>query len=351
MDFFEVALRLEWLGCALLLWGLDLFWWATGFRAWSAEPQLYLFLPGAIILALALVVTIAAARRFVYWRVDCAGIHQRCVALWNWDLPWSEIASRTLGTARGKHVLLFGLVLPILTGRYQVIKLQTNTGQRRKVNRLAINGDQLDALVRYYLNPSEEKELAERYREIGETAQAKYEAQETYQVPLQFATRESPIVRLSIREREVHLPPVCCNCLGPVAVWAKAGIEVSPQSITNFFRPARVPVPICAVCRTRLVRSWLATLAWAVVAGMPAFLGFFLLLVGCFDPQARPLILVGLILTLPAWAVAWRERHRSSVAKLVRLVRVNGREGWMEMRFGNREYAQLAARLNQQGMR
>ena len=42
------------------------------------------------------------------------------------------------------------------------------------------------------------------------------------------------------------------------------------------------------------------------------------------------------------------EIRRPSPAKLVKVVRANFRQGWMDVRFGNREYARLVGDLNQQ---
>jgi hypothetical protein len=160
-DKFEVMLRLEWGGTALLLWVASVAWMAVALHVGSQE--LFLFVPSLIFACLALVVSVPTARRWMCWRVDGEGIHQRCWGLRNWDLPWTAIRARSLGPYRQKRVLLLNFVLPILSGPYQAILLEDHAGRTRRVNRLARNGDRLDAMVRSYLNPTEEAELAERH--------------------------------------------------------------------------------------------------------------------------------------------------------------------------------------------
>jgi hypothetical protein len=287
----------------------------------------------------ALFLTIAAARRFVYWRIDDSGIHQHRLGLWNWDLPWTEIVSRTVGPKRGKGALLVNAILPILTGPYQAIQLRDRGGRKRKVNRAAMNGERLDALVRYYLNPAEETELAERYVHVMDAAEARYKARETSQAPFEFATRESPVVRLKLHEPRI--PSICCNCLGPAAAWL--------DSIGNFSRPpVTIVVPFCAGCRARIARAKLKSLAWAVPGGITGFSGFFFLLLGCLGREAV-LIVIGMVCALVTLAIAWGERRVPSVGRLVQVVRSNATEGWMEVRFGNQEYARLVAELNKVG--
>ena len=44
--------------------------------------------------------------------------------------------------------------------------------------------------------------------------------------------------------------------------------------------------------------------------------------------------------------MVWIARARSSPARLVKVTRINGREGWIEVRFGKEDYARLVADLN-----
>jgi hypothetical protein len=350
-SLFETLLRLEWVGGAVLLWGVALFWLAMAVRVGPQEPVAVMLV--LVLAALALAVTVAAARRFVYWRVDRSGIHKHCWGLWNWDLPWTEIVSRTLGPAAGKRILLINFVLPILRGPYQAMLLKDQAGRRRKVNRLALNGDRLDALVRYYLDPAAETEFAERYAQTMRRAEATHERQETVHAPLHLLTEETPAVRLAARPNEpLKLPVVCCNCLGPATAWVVSG---TTPGLRLFFNPERIWVPLCADCHARTRTGFLRPVARGLASVAGLFWLLTTLVVLAHDglaASAAAFVGTGILLgpvTVVGAVLGRRGSRHPPVTRLVEVVRSDATEGWMDVRFGNPAYARLAADLNQSG--
>jgi hypothetical protein len=340
LSFFEFMLRLEWIGAALLLWVMSFLVFVQLIRDWRVE-RIMLF-PLVILTPLALLLTVAAARRFVSWRIDDLGIHQRCLGIWNWDLFWLDIVSCDVGKPRGKRWLIL-LPIPILTGNYQAIILEDRWGRKRNVNRLALNGERLDALVRLYLNPTEEMEIAERYRQAVETAQEAHERQELAHAPLLFVTRETPSVRVRLVKNEgPQLPPVCCNCLGRPRKWAM----VYSAGLWSFFRPSRLYVLLCADCHARTKRRILPLAGWYLVAAVLLFWG----LIGFVSAADNHSIVMGIvgasICASSLWVVVRRIVRRPLAAKLVEIACVNAKEGWMDLRFGNEEYRRITADLN-----
>jgi hypothetical protein len=160
---FEIIWRLELFGLALPLWGCWVIALALESLPENRDEKLACGLLSLVFLPLALFLTFLAMKRLVYWRVDQAGIQKRCLGVKIWDLPWDEITSYALGPCKREDVVVIGLVMVIVAGPYQGIVLENQAGRRRKVNRLATNGDRLDALVRYYLNLSGEAELGEGF--------------------------------------------------------------------------------------------------------------------------------------------------------------------------------------------
>jgi hypothetical protein len=56
--------------------------------------------------------------------------------------------------------------------------------------------------------------------------------------------------------------------------------------------------------------------------------------------------ILGILFFLGASVLFWNEIHRLSPEKLVRVERANVKQGWMDVRFGNPDYARLIADLN-----
>lgn len=341
-SFLESMHRLVRVGFPLLLWGWSVVAAVVLLRSWPQDHDLIVSL--VVLLALALIFTVVAVRRFVYWRVDQAGIQQRCLGMRNWDLPWSAIVSRNAGPSKNRWLILFPfLIFPIAGGPYQAIFLRDRTGRKRKFNRLATNGDRLDALVRRYLNPTKEAGLARRHVRVMQAAEARYERQETVYAPLHRVTPDTPVVRLPAKTNESpELPMVCCNCLGPATKWG--WIYASP-GLLGFFAPRRLLLPLCADCHRR-TRRGPGGLYGGVVAGVMVFIMVITALV--VPPSERVAALVGMgvflcPIGLMGLVVGWRGMRRPALGKLVQVVELDLREGWMEMRFGNQDYARLVA--------
>jgi hypothetical protein len=385
-SFFEIMHRLVRVGFPLYLW-LAFIGTCTGsLRTWPQNRDL---LPLALLvfLPLALIFTFLAVPRFVYWRIDHAGIHQRCLGFRNWDLAWNAIVSRTVGPDQSKRwVVIFPFVIfPIMGGPYQAILLYDRAGRTRKFNRLATNGDKLDELIRHYLNPTREAEFSERYSQVMRAAQAKHEHSkpvqallhhqhpETVQPPLHFVTRETPPVR--VKWSEPNLPLVCCNCLGPATVRAAAGIGLSPRLIGyallgigcgvppsakgfagasggGFVLLGRVfGFPLCAACHART--------SWSGGSWVKAFVaGILLLMAGVtsvgFLDRPKDGVWWG-IWSASSWiaflgVVIWGVMRDSSPSQLAKVARVNTSEDWAEVRFGNPDYARLVSDLNEEGL-
>jgi hypothetical protein len=298
------------------------------------------------LIVLAALLDLVALRRYLYWRVDESGIHQYCIGLWSWSLPWTDIVSRELGPPGNPWV--FFSIIPIMGGPYQAIILKDRQGRRRKVNRLATNGDRLDAMVRNLLNSPGEVKLAQTYSHAIREAQAISARHGAALAELQFATKDAPVVRMKLHEP--FLLPVCCNCLGPAA--ATAPISMSP-GLLGFFNPnfTRLMIPLCLACHARTKRNPLGFVA--------RFAGLLLLImVGTLFFTLATVEKVSWITALPVGlggaclvgclALVRSEIRRPTPDRLVKVVRANSRQGWMDVRFGNREYARLVAAVNQQ---
>jgi len=286
------------------------------------------------------------ARRFVYWKVNQAGIHQYWFGFRNWSLPWNEIVSRRLGPV-ASPAWLFLLILPIAGGRYQPIVLEDCQGRKRKVNRLGTNGDRLDAILRYDLTPTGEATQAQTYANAIQEAQAICARQDAARIPLHLSTSDSPVVRM--RMHEPRLLPVCCNCLGPVAV--RVPLSMSPGLIgflnDNFLR---LLIPLCSTCQARMRRSrsaWFGRVGIALVLGSLAIIAFSSAALEHATPSRVFWAILGLCFCAPLLAMLWNEINRPTPAKLVKVVRANSAGDWMDVRFGNPDYARLVDELNE----
>jgi hypothetical protein len=132
----------------------------AGPQGFQQDLVFWLIMLVSLFLLLATLMVLVVARRFLYWRVNQAGIDQCWFGFRTWSLPWNEIVSRQLGPVASPS-WFFLLFIPIAGGRYQPIVLEDRRGRKRKVNRLGTNGDRLDAILRHYLSP------------IGEARQAR----------------------------------------------------------------------------------------------------------------------------------------------------------------------------------
>jgi hypothetical protein len=122
-------LRLERLGFALFLWASFVVAAFVAARSGQDQDMISVLV---VLLLLALVFTASVLPRLVYWGVDQKGIHQRCLGVRLWDLPWSAIESRSLGLIKQRRVWLVNLILPILLGPYQALRLKNRArGARR----------------------------------------------------------------------------------------------------------------------------------------------------------------------------------------------------------------------------
>jgi hypothetical protein len=151
-SFLEILVRLEQGAAALLLSlasvGLVTLLIRSGPQNDDPKARWMFVLPFVF---LATIVVFLTFRRFLYWRVDGEGIHQYCLGLRNWSLPWTDIVSRQFGPPETSWALLGPIA--IMGSLNQPMVLKDRHGHRRKVNRLATNADRLDAIVQVYVNP------------------------------------------------------------------------------------------------------------------------------------------------------------------------------------------------------
>jgi hypothetical protein len=164
-------------------------------------------------------------------------------------------------------------------------------------------------------------------------------------VPLHLVTRHSPAVRLGPKTNgHIVIPKICCNCLGP---FAKCRPINASRGLPGFFDLRTLRLPLCKSCLTRTRRGSLGLYSWVVAAGLLIFWVFTALVV----PRSEMLTVMvasGIFLcpvALIASAVGWKEMRRTAAAKLVQVVELDTNEGWMDVRFGNQDYARLAAEL------
>jgi hypothetical protein len=305
----------------------------------------FLLLAESAFLPLATLMVFVTARRFVYWKVNQAGIEQYWFGFRIWRLPWNEIVSRRLGPVATPS-WLFLFIIPIAGGLYQPIVLEDRQGRIRKVNRLGTNGDRLDEFLRWHLNPAGETRLAQVHSDAIRRAQATHAHQGPAQVPLHLCTRASPVVRMKMHEP--RLLPVCCNCLGPVEV--RAPIAVS--GLNGFLEhggPGFFPlmIPLCAVCHNRAGRGrWTSSFFGGVAL---IFVGALFLSAGGVARGRWELavyVLLGVASVFGASVILWRGIRNLSLDKLVKVVDASSGEDWMDVQFGNPDYAHLVDELN-----
>jgi hypothetical protein len=179
-------------------------------------------------------------------------------------------------------------------------------------------------------------------------AQAISARQDPAQAELHFATRDAPVVRMKLHEP--FLLPVCCNCLGPATV--RTPIPMSPGLI-GFLNPrfVRLMIPLCSACHARTRRKGLGRIFRATGAIILIIVGTFFFTIASVENSLWIIALfvsLGVACSVGVLATVRRGIRRPSPAKLVKVVRANFRQGWMDVRFGNREYARLVGDLNRQ---
>jgi len=343
-SFLEILVRLEQGAAALLLsiasLGLVTLLVRSGRQNGDPKPGWTFALP---FIFLATVLVFLTLRRLLYWRVDVEGIHQYCLGLRNWSLPWTEIVSRQLGPPETSWAFLGPI---IVTGNLnQPMVLKDRHGHRRKVNRLATNADRLDAMVQVYVNPGGQAELGRRYSRAVQNAQKTHSGQDPAHVPLHPIGRDSPVVRMKMFEPA--LVPVCCNCLGTVAF--RAPIQMSPGPIGFLFdRFVRLMIPLCSVCHARTRTSLLESIGG--VGGIALIVIGTIALVAAGSSRANWVDVVpaifGVGCVLAGLRMVRRYLRRPRPEELVKVVRTNAGQGWMDVRFGNPDYARLVDDLN-----
>jgi hypothetical protein len=162
---------------------------------------------------------------------------------------------------------------------------------------------------------------------------------------LHLVTRDSPTVRLGPKtNRQIVMPRICCNCLGP---FAKCRPINASRGLLGFFDLRTVRLPLCTRCLARTRRGSLGLCSWVVAAGL-LFFWVFTALVVPRSEMLSVMVAAGILfcpIALIALAVGWREICRTALAKLVQVVDLDSNEGWMDVRFGNQDYARLAAEL------
>jgi hypothetical protein len=345
----EVTLRIgQGAGAMLVLVGSLEAFFAIGvlpaLRGERLGPRWGDFIALSLLAVLGSLVIFTAARRYAYWRVNQAGIHQYWFGFKNWSLAWNEIVSRQLGPFG--NAWFFFLLIPILGGPHQAIVLDDRRGRKRKVNRLATNGLRLDAMLRHLLDAPEELRRARTFEHAMEIARAIHFRQDPAKVPLRYATRDAPVVRMKLHEPS--LLRICCNCLGSMA--CVAPIAMSP-GLAGFLNPRFEPffIPLCSACHTRTRRSRLGEIAAVVVAFVCIVVGMFF----CTLPSVAQApwgsavsVALGVAFFLGAVFVLWKQVRRPSPDKLVKVVGASSRGGWIDVRFGNPDYARLVDELN-----
>jgi hypothetical protein len=336
-SFLEILVRLE-LGAAALLLslaslGLVFLLVRSGPQTDGPKAGWTFALP---VIFLAAIFVFLTLRHLLYWRVDAAGIHQYCLGLRNWTLPWTEIVSRQLGSPETSLALLGPIILTAILNQPMVLK--DRKGHRRKVNRLATNADRLDGMVQVYVNPGRQAELGRRYARTIRSAQKTHAGTDPAHVLLHLIGRDSPVVRMNMHEP--RLVPVCCNCLGTAAV--RAPIQMSPGPIGFLFeRFVRLMIPLCSDCHTR-TRTSLPERTRGAVGLSLIMTGIVFVVVGLGVVST----ILGLCCFVGGLQMVRLYLRRPTPDKLVRVVGIDPGRGWMDVRFGNSDYARLVNDLN-----
>ena len=192
-------------------------------------------------------------------------------------------------------------------------------------------------MVQVHLNPGGQAELAGRYSRAIQDAQKTHAGQQPTHVPLHLMGKDSPVVRMKMHEP--LLVPVCCNCLGPATV--RVPIPMSPGPIGFLFdRLVRLMIPLCAACHARTKTSLLEIQA---VVGLGLIVTGIILVVVWMGVV---LAAIGVVSVLVGLQTVRLHLRRPTTDKLVRVVRTNSGQGWMDVRFGNSDYARLVDDLN-----
>jgi hypothetical protein len=126
-------------------------------------------------------------------------------------------------------------------------------------------------------------------------------------------------------------------------------ISISP-GLLGFFNDnfVRLLIPLCATCHGRMRRGRSALffrVVLALVLGSAAIIAFS---VTVLEHSTLPRVLsaaIGLCFCAPLVSMLRTELRRPSPAKLVKVVRASSPADWMEVRFGNPDYARLVDEL------
>jgi hypothetical protein len=111
----------------------------------------------------------------------------------------------------------------------------------------------------------------------------------------------------------------------------------------------RLMIPLCAACHARTRRGPLGWIGPPVVAIALIVVGTFFFTLASVARQPWELavsVVLGVPFILGALVILWREIRRPSPAKLVKVVQASSGGGWMDVRFGNPDYARLVDELN-----
>ena len=122
-SFLEMLVRVEQGALALLLslGSVGLVTWLVRSGRQNGDPKAgWAFALPFIFLAA--IVVFLTLRRLLYWRVDREGIHQYCLGLRNWSLPWAEIVSRQLGPPETSCALLGPVFVTGILNQPMVLK-------------------------------------------------------------------------------------------------------------------------------------------------------------------------------------------------------------------------------------
>jgi peptidoglycan/LPS O-acetylase OafA/YrhL len=127
-------------------------------------------------------------------------------------------------------------------------------------------------------------------------------------------------------------------------------ISTSPGLI-GFFNDnfLRLLIPLCSACQARVRRSRSALftrVAIALVLGSIAIIAFSSAVFEHATPWRVFFLVLGLCFCAPLLAMLWNEMNRPTPAKLVKVVRASSGGDWMDVRFGNPDYARLVDELN-----
>jgi hypothetical protein len=156
-----------------------------------------------------------------------------------------------------------------------------------------------------------------------------------------------------MKMHEPRLLPVCCNCLGPVAV----EVPITVSGMEGFFDHTffRLLIPMCSECHIRMCQRQFALRLRVAIALVLGTFAICIALSMAFDrpppshigymiPSRVFFAILSLCFFALLVAVLWKVITRPSAA--VKVIQANSAGDWMEVQFGNAEYARLVDELN-----